>query len=304
MLVTDDLLADLPIPHERDVPLGPMTWFGIGGKASLVAHPQSASDLSAIIQRCRQVSAPVRVLGAGANLLVSDKGVDGVVVVLDGPAFQKIEITDNIVRAGAGVHLFKLINATVAQGLAGLEVLAGIPATVGGALCMNAGGTYGDIGRSVRSITLMDSQGEVFTRDRSDLVFSYRASNISARFIIEAEFELEAEDHDALSKRYKQVLAYKQATQPLSANSAGCTFKNPPDDPITGEKRPAGKLIDLAGLKGTRIGGAEVSPQHANFIVCHKGCTASDVIALIEKMQQVVRDKFNIELEREVVIWP
>lgn len=304
MLVTDDLLADLPVPHERDVPLGPMTWLGIGGKAAILAHPQSVADLSSIVTRCREHDAPLRIIGAGANLLVADEGVDGVVIVLDAPAFQAINITGNIVRAGGGVHLFKLINTTVTAGLAGLEVLAGIPATVGGAIRMNAGGTYGDIGRSVRSVTLMDSQGQVFTRDRSDLIFSYRSTNIDARFILEAEFELEPEDEDTLSKHYKQVMAYKKATQPLAASSAGCTFKNPPDDPATGEKRPAGKLIDMAGLKGTRIGNAQVSDQHANFILCHKDCTAGDVRALIEKMQLAVREKFGVELEREVVVWP
>lgn len=304
MLVTDDLLDGLSIPHERDVPLGPKTWFGIGGSARILAHPQSVADLSTIVKRCHAASAPVRVIGEGANLLVADEGVDGVVVQLDAPAFNQTVIQGSLVRVGAGVHLFKLINETVSRGLAGLDVLAGIPATVGGAIRMNAGGAFGDIGKVVHRVTLMDSEGETYVRDRSDLVFSYRSTNISARFILEAELQLEEQDADELNKRFKQVVAYKQATQPLAANSAGCTFKNPKDDPQTGEKRPAGKLIDLAGLKGTRIGGAEVSAHHANFIVCHKGCTATDVLQLIERVRTAVREKFGVELEREVVVWP
>jgi UDP-N-acetylmuramate dehydrogenase len=304
MLVTEDLLADLSIPHEREVPLGKKTWFGIGGAARILAHPRSIDELAAIVKRCHEAGAPAYVLGAGANLLVADEGVDGVVVELSAPAFTAMNVAGNIVRVGAGYHLFKLVNETVKLGLAGVDVLAGIPATVGGAVRMNAGGAYGDIGRIVRSVTLMDSHGEVYTHDRGDLVFSYRSTNIAARFILGAELELEVQDPDELNKRFKQVVAYKQATQPLAANSAGCTFKNPQDDPATGEKRPAGKLIDRAGLKKTRIGGAEVSEQHANFIVCHEGCTATDVLALIEQVKRVVLEKFGVELEREVVVWP
>jgi len=304
MLVTEDLLTDLSIPHERDVPLGPRTWFGIGGRARILAHPRNHEDLCAIVKRCREAGAPCHVLGAGANLLVADEGVDGVVVVLDAPGFNQLEITASKLRVGAGYNLFKLINETVHRGLAGLDVLAGIPATIGGAIRMNAGGAFGDIGRVVRSVTLMDSHGETFNRDRSDLVFAYRSTNIDSRFILEAELDLVEEDPVELNKRFKQVVAYKQATQPLNANSAGCTFKNPVDDPLTHEKRPAGKLIDLAGLKQTRIGGAEVSAQHANFIVCHKGCSATDVVQLIAHVQKMVQEKFGVELEREVVIWP
>ncbi|MEX2215721.1 MAG: UDP-N-acetylmuramate dehydrogenase [Phycisphaeraceae bacterium] len=307
MLVTDDLLADLPVPHEFDVPLGPRTWFGIGGSAKVLAHPQSIEQLAALVKRCRAMGVPMYVLGAGANLLVADEGVQGVVVELNAPAFTSIAYegtNGSLVTAGAGVHLFKLVNETVAKNLAGLETLAGIPATLGGAIRMNAGGAFGDIGRLVTQVTLMDSLGEVFTRDRDDLVFSYRSTNISARFILAATLELEEEDPVELNKQFKTALTYKQTTQPLAANSAGCTFKNPPPDPDTGEARPAGKLIDLAGLKETRIGGAEVSKQHANFIVCHKGCTAGDVLALIERMRATVLEEFGVKLEREVVVWP
>ena len=304
MLVMDDLLADLSIPHETDVPMGPRTWFGIGGKAKFLARPQSIEQLSTLVKRCREREVPMYVLGAGANLLVADEGVAGVVVELNAPAFTKIEYDGVTVTAGGGVHLFKLINETVDKGLAGLETLAGIPATVGGAIRMNAGGAFGDIGRLVKQVTLMDSLGDVFTRDKSDLVFSYRATNIAARFILGATLELEEEDPVELNKQFKKVLAYKQASQPLAANSAGCTFKNPPPNPDTGASDPAGKLIDMAGLKETRIGGAEVSKQHANFIICHEGCTASDVLALIEKMRATVLEEFGVKLEREVVVWP
>ncbi len=304
MLVTEDLLADLSIPHQRDVPLGPLTWFGIGGRARILAHPQSFEQLADLVRRCRREAAPIYVLGEGANLLVADEGVNGVVVVLDAEAFKRCEYRGHLVTVGAGYHLFKLINETVTHGLAGLEVLAGVPATVGGAIRMNAGGAFGDIGRVVKCITLMDSEGEVFTRDRSELVFGYRSTNIDARFILEATLELAPQDKEEVAASYKKIMMKKQATQPLAANSAGCTFKNPAPDPATNDPRPAGKIIDQAGLKGTRVGGAMVSHQHANFIECDKTCTATDVIHLIELVESVVLAKTGITLQREVVIWP
>lgn len=305
MLVTEDLLADLSIPHERDVPLGPRTWFGIGGSARILAHPQSAAQLGALVKRCRREQVPIYVLGAGANLLVADEGVNGVVVTLDDDAFKRCHYQGHLVTVGAGYHLFKLINETVSRGLAGLEVLAGVPATVGGAIRMNAGGAFGDIGRVVQSVTLMDSAGETFTRSRDELVFGYRATNIDARFILDATLELSPTPAAEVAANYKQIMMKKQATQPLAAHSAGCTFKNPPPDPATNEPRPAGKIIDQAGLKGASVGGAMVSHQHANFIECDKSrCTATEVIRLIEHVESVVLAKTGIALQREVVIWP
>jgi UDP-N-acetylmuramate dehydrogenase len=299
----DRLLQDLHIPHHRDVPLGPLTWYGIGGKARILARPSSVQQLAALASRAHELKIPTYVLGGGANLLVADAGVEGLVIRLDDPCFQQVKIEGNIVTAGAGCDLFKLVPDLARAGLGGLEVLAGIPGTVGGAVRMNAGGIYGDIGKSVRRVQVMDGSGQVYYRDRDDLIFSYRKSNIAARYILEAEFELTIEGADYLMKRVKEVFAVKSNSQPLAANSAGCSFKNPPPAE-NGEKLAAGKLIDLAGLKGYRSGGAEISPIHANFVVAHPGCTAGDILAVMDHAQRTVEECFGIKLEREVVVWP
>lgn len=313
MQTCDTMLADLSIPHETDAPLGPLTWYGVGGPARVLAHPSSVAQLAHLAARCQERGAAVYVLGSGANLLVRDDGVDGVVVRLDNPSFAQLRIEGTIVTAGAGFDLFKLVLESARAGLAGLEVVAGIPASVGGAVRMNAGGTYGEIGSNVRRVAVMSDKGQVYYRDRDDLVFGYRRSNILAPFILEAEFELIEDDPERVMRRVKDIFLYKRNTQPMADKSAGCAFKNPTGpasldpgqvDPSGPDPQLAGSLIDQAGLKGLRLGGAEVSPKHANFIVTHPGCTCGDILALIDRVQQTVRDRFDIELEPEVVIWP
>ncbi len=296
----DAILKDLSLRYETDVALGAMTWYGVGGRAQALAHPSSAQQLAALTARCMETQTPIYVLGAGANLLVQDQGVAGVVVKLDDPAFRQLKIDKHIITVGAGYDLAKLVLETAKAGLGGLECLAGIPATVGGAVRMNAGGAFGDIGRSVSRVQVMDQRGQAYYRDRDDLVFGYRKSNVAARFITEVEFELTPDDSEALMRRVKEVFAYKTASQPLRDHSAGCAFKNPP--PEVGAS--AGQLVDRAGLKTFRIGNAEVSQQHANFIIAHKGATAADILAVMTHVQQVVADKFGVQLEREVVVWP
>ncbi len=296
------------IPHEFNVPLGPLTWYGLGGPARILARPSSVQQLAALAARCTEKGVKVYVLGSGANLLVRDEGVDGVVVQLNDPCFKHVSIQGNLVTVGSGYDLAKLVLETARAGLAGLECLAGIPASVGGAVRMNAGGAYGEIGPCVKSVRVMDSTGYVYTRTRDDLVFSYRKSNIVAKFILEIVLDLTSDDPDAIMKRVKEVFLYKKTSQPLAAHSAGCAFKNPPADafpegsPHAGSS--AGKLIDLAGLKGYRVGGAEVSTRHANFVTADDTGRARDVLAVIDHAQKTVRERFGVTLEREVVVWP
>lgn len=302
------LLDGLDLPHELNAPLAPKTWYKVGGPAPVLAHPRSVDQLSALAKRCHERGVRIYVLGSGANLLVADEGVDGVVVQLDDDAFSQVTVDRNRVTAGAGFDLMKLVLDTAKRGLAGLEVVAGIPASIGGAVRMNAGGAFGDVGKSVSRVTVMSESGEVYERTRDDLVFSYRKTNISAPFILSAEFELAEEDPDDLMKRVKEIFLYKKNSQPMGANSAGCAFKNPKrpaDDPDASQPLPgAGALIDRAGLKGYRIGGAEVSDKHGNFIFAHDGCKAADLLALMAHCQTVVYEKFGIRLEREVAVWP
>lgn len=285
---------------QRNIPLGPRTWYGVGGAAEFLAEPRDQTELAELLAACHAADVPVHVLGKGANVLVAEAGVRGVVVQLNAAPFRQIDITAPIVTAGGGADLEKLITTTARAGLGGLEGLAGIPASVGGAIRMNAGGRYGEIGPHVQHVRCMTSRGEVVEHDRRDLRFAYRQSSIAEPIILTAVFELTPGDASALRRRLKDVMAFKKTSQPMAARSAGCAFKNPPAEL---SDKPAGRLIDETGLKGTRIGGAEVSTRHANFIVRHDGGTADDVIALIEHVQRTVAARTGITLEREIVIW-
>jgi UDP-N-acetylmuramate dehydrogenase len=161
---------------------------------------------------------------------------------------------------------------------------------------MNAGGAFGDIGSAVQSVTVMDTNGQVFTRVKDDLVFEYRKSNISAKFILSATFGMSRDDPQRVANKVKEIWMYKKNSQPLADHSAGCIFKNP-------RGLSAGALIDQAGLKGATVGGAEVSGKHANFITAKKGSKAADVLTLIEQVRGKVQEKFDVKLETEVVIW-
>ncbi len=277
-------------------PMAPKTWFRLGGPARYFIEPRSREELSTVVKRLAENNIPMYLLGGGANLLVRDQGVDGAVISLSHSAFSRVVIDDRMVRVGAGKDVLKLVLELAKTGLAGLECQAGIPGTVGGEIRMNAGGTFGDIGSTVAEVTVMDSFGQVFTRQRDDLVFSYRRSNINAKIILDALFELTPENPDRLAQRVKEIWMYKRNTQPLKDNSAGCIFRNP-------DCLSAGKLIDEAGLKGSVVGGAEISQHHANFIVARHGASSADVLALMELARKTVRDKTGIELESEVVIW-
>lgn len=278
-------------------PLAPRTWYKIGGPARWFIRPRNVEELQEASQRCVENSVPIYVLGLGANLLVGDQGVDGAVFHLDAEHWRHVKYNKNIIDVGAGVDLQRLILNTVRHGLAGVEVLAGIPGTVGGGIKMNAGGKYGDIGAIVQRVQVMDISGEIFDRTKDDLVFDYRSTNISAKFILGATLELDEDDPERIMKRTKEIWMFKRNTQPLNTKSCGCIFKNP-------RGVSAGALIDQAGLKGFRVGGAEVSEKHANFVIAHPGCKADDVMKLVKLIREKVMEKNEIWLESEVQIWP
>jgi len=288
--------ADFAEIVKSDVPLAPLTWFGLGGPAKYFVEPASVEQLHAVVVRLRENDIPMYILGAGADLLVRDAGVNGAVLRLRGPVFESVQIDGTLVTAGAGKDVQRLVLETTRLGLAGMECLAGIPGTLGGEIRMNAGGAFGDISSVVQSVTVMDTHGQLFTRQREDLVFEYRRCNITAKFILGATLQLAEDDPQRVADKVKEIWMYKKNSQPLSEHSAGCIFKNP-------RGQSAGKLIDQAGLKGTTVGGAEVSERHANFIVAHPGATTADVLALIDKIKATVADKFAVQLETEVVVW-
>ncbi|HLO41391.1 MAG TPA: UDP-N-acetylmuramate dehydrogenase [Phycisphaerales bacterium] len=290
------------------------TWFGVGGGADRLTAPASIEQLGA----CLESEPRLKVLGDGANLLVDDDGVSELVVVLDGPEFGKVQIDAKTggVYAGAAAKLPALIKKTSELGLAGLETLAGFPATVGGAVVMNAGGRYGEISQFITHVHAVDRSGRQLTLTRSEIPFSYRHSGLNHLVITGARFQLIPDDPARLKARRLEVMEYKRQTQPLAENSAGCCFKNPtlavplrlespsaPQEFDKGARVSAGLLIDRAGCKGLKLGSAEVSPQHGNFITAAKHGCARDVINLIHEVQRRVLDAHGVQLETEVVIW-
>lgn len=281
---------------ERDAPVGRSTWFRLGGRARYLFRPLDVQQLAGLIQRARQEDIPVKVLGCGANVLVSDDGFDGVVVRLDGEPFQNVrETTDDQIEVGAGVDLMPLSRGLSERGLSGLEFMAGIPATMGGAVRMNAGGPTREISGVVADITVMDSDGAIDVWDHDRVGFGYRKTELGECIVLSARLQLTPDDPTRIKRTYDDCFAFKQKTQPLADRSAGCIFRNP----LGGS---AGALIDRAGLKGTRCGGASVSDRHANFIVADSTATASDVLRLIDRVREQVQEMFETELELELEV--
>lgn len=289
----------------RDAPLAPLTWFNLGGRADYLVEPQTEDQLATLIHRCRDADMPIRILGLGANVLVPDDGVRGVVVRLTAPVFTRIRFDDHDttegasrqVVAGGGADLAKLVRACVRRGLGGLEQIAGIPGTVGGGIAMNCGGRFGDIATSVVNVRLIDTQGKMRTAARDALDFGYRRSGLGSDWVIEARFQVRRTDPGPLERRFREIWQFKQQSQPAMADhSAGCIFKNP-------DGQSAGRLIDSAGLKGFRIGSAFVSDRHANFVLADAGGRAADVVSVINAVKDRVQQDSGIRLEPEVKIW-
>ncbi len=281
---------------KKDHQLKDYTWFGIGGPAQYFITPTTTEQLAEVIKRCNENQIDIKILGFGSNLLISDQGVKGAVIKLDHEAFTGYEIEDNRVTASAGANLSTLVLETVRKGLGGIECLTGIPGSVGGAVRMNAGGKFGDIGAVVDSVTLMDAQGNTYTKEKPELVFNYRNVNITAKCILQAKMTLYESDPDQMLRQVKEIWIYKKNSQPLNARNAGCVFKNP-------RSLSAGAIIDRTGLKGLQIGKAKISEKHANFIITEPQCPSADVTRLIDAVRERVSEKFDIELELEIEIW-
>jgi UDP-N-acetylmuramate dehydrogenase len=278
-------------------PMAHRVWFRLGGPAAYFASPRRLEELVGLLKRCRGEGLAFRILGGGSNVLVPDEGVSALVVLLESPFFADVKVRDNIVEAGAAVPLTALISHSARAGLGGLEILTGIPGAVGGALRGNAGGRQGAIGQYVRRATVLDTSDEIQVRERDDLSFANRESNLDEPVILSAEFELEPEDPESVVRRMRRIWIIKKENQPYAHQRSGCIFKNPSPEVS------AGALIDQAGLKGTRLGGAEVSDRHANFIVVHPGAKAADILQLIDRMRQRVWQQFGYELELQLQIW-
>lgn len=281
---------------QRDEPLAAYTWLHLGGPAQFLFTPRSVEELTQVVRACHENQLTIHILGGGSNLLVKDEGISGAVIRLTAPVFGHVEINGTRVRAGGGALLSHVISETVRAGLSGFENLAGIPGTIGGALCGNSGGRLGEISQLVTSVTGLTLLGETAVRGKDELFFDYRQSNLGELLIIDAEFQLTPGDPEAIALILKKNWITKKSVQPLSSQSAGCIFKNP-------RGMRAGQLIEQAGLKGTRVGGAEISDRHANFIVTHPGAKSSDVLRLIDLIRSKISEQFGVNLESEIKIW-
>ncbi|HTO52692.1 MAG TPA: UDP-N-acetylmuramate dehydrogenase [Myxococcota bacterium] len=272
------------------------TSLRVGGPADALVRAESRDDLERVARFCQRHGLPLLVLGGGFNLLVRDGGVRGVVVRLAG--LRRVELAGaDGVRAEAGASHSQVTRFAADHGRAGLEFAVGIPGTVGGWIAMNAGTRAREMKDVVRSVELFDpAPGRVVTRARAELAFHYRRSELPAgALVLAATFATTADAPERIRERQKQLLAERRATQPVDQPSCGSVFVNPPGD-------FAGRLLEAAGLKGTRIGGAVISPLHANFIVNAGGARAADVLALIAKARQSVREASGIALQTEVHI--
>ena len=274
-------------------PLAKHTHFGIGGEASAYIEVSTVNELAALAHFHRKWEIPVAVIGRGSNLLVSDKGFKGIGVRLIGE-LAKLEVDEDVVTVGAGLSLPRLSKVMSKSGLSGVEFALGIPGTVGGALIMNAGAWGSSFGDVVTDITVMRDTGKLVTLTHDEANFEYRHSGLDAYFcVVGATLKLQLGDVDTITTQMNALFKQKTDTQPFAEENAGCMFKNPPGD-------SAGRLIDVSGLKGYRIGGAEVSTVHGNFILNIDNATAADVLNLVAYIQKQVRKKTGISLQTEV----
>jgi UDP-N-acetylmuramate dehydrogenase len=301
-------------------PLARFTTFKVGGPADLFYEAKSAEGFVLAIKTAYKNNIPLFILGGGTNILIGDKGIRGLVIK---NATQKIAIAGMkgertqegssslvYVEAESGVIMNKLVRFTVEEGLSGLEMQLGLPGTVGGAVYMNSKWTKpeGYVGDVVHQATILTPKGEITVVPQSYFQFAYDTSSIQKTrdIVISVVFALRRDDKERLWKIANESVAYRRETQPQGISSAGCAFRNITPAEAVAVATPnhttsAGFLVDHAGLKGALVGGAQISPIHANFIFNTGKATAADVVALIEKAREQVKERFGVTLEEEIV---
>jgi UDP-N-acetylmuramate dehydrogenase len=287
-------------------PMARHTSFRVGGPAEAFVTPATVSDLSVLISGLNDREIPYRILGGGTNLIVRDSGIPGVVIRLQqccrGITVESSNSAQTALTAMSGENLQKLCVFAMRRGFQGLNFALGIPGTVGGAIRMNAGTALGWMSDVLESLIVLDPSGRMNTIPKADLRVAYRSMvfpdtcNAPENVIISGRFVLKSGDVDAVKSEARKILQQRRRRQPTTLPSAGCIFKNP----STG--KTAGELIDMAGLKGYKVGGAEISLKHANFIVNTGRATASDILMIMAQIRRIVYEKFQISLEPEVII--
>ena len=275
--------------------------YRVGGPADILVFPRNEADLHWISTQAKAYQLPITVIGRGTNLLVKDGGIRGITVSLE-KAFKEIDLISKEemgtarVRVGSGVGKPELLGWAIDQGLTGLEFSSGVPGTIGGGIYMNAGTKYGCYGDILKELRIFSFSGEAKTYSREQFHFGYREQTaVVDSMVVWVVFELKPGDKTAIQKEVSRIVEERKEKQPLHFPSCGSTFKNP-------EGFSAGRLIEKAGLKGLRVGGAQVSEKHANFILNTGDAKASDILELIETIKQRVKEEFQVTLECEVII--
>lgn len=286
------------VPEERILfhePMNKYTTFQVGGEAECMVVVETKEELSKLVSYLGRIEQEFFVLGNGSNLLVGDKGYRGIILKL-GPCLSAIRVEKNHIAAGAGALLSRVAFVARDAGLSGMEFAAGIPGSVGGGIVMNAGAYGGEMKQIVQMVRVMDREGEILTLDNDTMEFGYRTSIIRDRpfIVLGVVLKLTPGDKEEINAKMTELMEQRRSKQPLEYPSAGSTFKRP-------EGYYAGKLIMDAGLRGYRIGGAQISEKHCGFVINAGGATAADIKEVIEETQERVRDRFHVRLEPEVI---
>ena len=290
-----EILKNNHITYKTDEPMKAHTTFKIGGAADIFITVNDIDELRLTIKACRDNAVPVMILGKGSNLLISDDGIEGAVILLDG-CFKELTVDGDTITCGAGVALSKLCTTALDNGLAGLEFAYGIPGSVGGAVYMNAGAYGGETKDVCIEATYLSPDGEIGTYTADELDFSYRHSIFKENdnIILYSKYRLTPDDPEAIKARMDDFLNRRRTKQPLDYPSAGSVFKRP-------EGAYAGTLIEQCGLKGKTVGGAQVSEKHAGLIINIGGATCDDVMDLVKLVQDTVKSETGYYLEREII---
>ncbi len=290
-----DLAERLGFRYVENEPLSKHTSFKIGGEAEMFVTVSNLEQLKAVIKACKDNEVGLFVIGKGSNLLISDSGMKGVVLSLDGE-FKEITLKENKITCGAGVNLSRLCTFALSNSLSGLEFAYGIPGSVGGAAYMNAGAYGGEMKDVVTSVTHITSDGEVVTLSKEELDLSYRHSvyKTTDDIILFVTMELKTGESEEIKEKMDDFLNRRKTKQPLEFPSAGSVFKRP-------QGNFAGTLIEQCGLKGKTIGGAQVSEKHAGFIINIGNATCEDVLNLVKFVQDTVKEQTGYYLEREII---
>lgn len=288
----------LQVPEEcvkRDEPMAKHTTFRVGGNADFFVEISSSEELAKIIRYLKQTERSYFILGNGSNLLVGDKGYEGVILHL-GSRFDRVEVEGEVITAQAGALLSTVAKTAAKSGLTGLEFASGIPGTIGGAVVMNAGAYDGEMKKVISRVTVMTEDGEILELDNDTMEFGYRTSIIKNRpfIVLEAQMTLTWGDASTIQEKMEDFCSRRRSKQPLEYPSAGSTFKRP-------EGYFAGKLIMDAGLRGYRIGGAQVSEKHCGFIINVGNATAADISELMDEVAEKVEEQFSVTLEPEII---